>query len=51
MIREGDNLQTDFIEEFNSIIARELRSIKQQGMEAALRQSIAMCDKRNLTMG
>lgn len=36
MIQEGYNLQTDFIEEFNSIIARELRSIKQQGMKAAL---------------
>ena len=51
MIQEGDELQINFIEDFNLVVARELRSIKQQGMKVALHQSLVTCDKLNLILG
>ena len=36
----GDQLTKAFIDDFNEIMAKELRMIKQQGMECALKQNI-----------
>ena len=47
---EGAELTSKFIEEYNKIIARELKTIKQEGMLCALQQAIATCHKVGYTM-
>ena len=50
VLTPGNQLTKAFIDDFNEIMAKELRMIKQQGMECALKQSIEMCNKFGFTM-